>query len=123
MSWLQGFIGNMIAAEQLNELRELNEARASSPKRVHFDWDNPELISGYNKAVDEFKKKHSHLDTSPGMLGRYFPDKDRAVESIYNMACEGRLSEVEYLALFRQILGLESGGKVGTIKPAKVKLV
>jgi hypothetical protein len=100
-SRLQNFIGNMIAAEQLGELRKLS----AGVQRHAFDWNNKTLQDEMSKIIEQFKKDHPEVPwgTEKGLFKKHFPEKDEALDAIDNMANEGRINELEFLALFKEI--------------------
>ena len=105
-SWLQAFIGNMIAAEQLDELRQLNENGGS--QRREFDWDNQALKDGIAAIIESFKKAHPEVPwgTEKGLFKKHFPEKDKGVDTLSAMANEGRINELEFLALYKEIFNV-----------------
>lgn len=100
-SWLQAFIGNMIAAEQLDELHQLNEK--GGPQRREFDWENQTFKDEMHKTIKAFFESHG-IQKGHADLRKQFPEKVKAKWALDDMANEGRINELEYLLLYKQIL-------------------
>ena len=100
-SWLSNFVGNMIAADQLIELRKLNEGGV---QRRMFDWDNKIFQDEMRKTIDTFKASYPEYEWNEETIEKYLPEKEDGLKTIDKMANEGRINELEYLVLYKQIL-------------------
>ena len=105
-NWLQGFVSNWIAAEQLERLEEISEQNRQEHgyAQMQFDWDDPTFREVGNKITDEFWASYPELTRKEGGFQEYFPKKARALELINNLADEGILSALEYLTLRAEIM-------------------
>ena len=90
-------IGYMIGSEIYDAFK-----RRKSAKRG-FDWDNPVLQDELSKTIKTFYKSQG-LEWKKGDLKERFPEKEKALSALDRMADEGRISELEYLALCKEIL-------------------
>ena len=105
-TWLQGFVSNWLASEQVIQLHELSEQRREQTGygERQFEWDDPILVSEFNKIKDAFFASYPDLVREEGVLKKHFPEKDAALDTIDRLADEGKLSALEFLVLFREIL-------------------
>jgi len=105
-NWLQGFVSNWIAAEQLERLEEISEQNRKKHgyAQMQFDYNDPMFLEVDRKITDEFWASYPELIRKEGGLQEYFPKKDRAMDIVFDLAEEGQLSVLEYLALKAEIM-------------------
>ncbi len=105
-TWLQGFVSNWLASEQVIQLHELSEQRREQTGygERQFEWDDPILTSEADKIRDAFFALYPDLVREEGVLKKHFPEKDAALDTIERLADEGKLSALEFLVLYREIL-------------------
>jgi len=106
MSFLQGWLSNWLAAEQLIKLDEISQQREaeSGYSEPLFDWDDPAFCMAADKIEDVFYASHPEIVREKGGIRKNFPDKGEAVRTINRLASNGKLSALEYLTIYREIL-------------------
>ena len=105
-TWLQGFVSNWLASEQVIQLHEHSEQRREQTGygERQFEWDDPILTSETDNITDAFYASYPDIVREEGVLKKHFPEKRDAIDTINRLANEGKLSALEYLVLFREIL-------------------
>jgi len=83
-----------------------NQSQPQGPQRRTFDWNNKVFQNEMDSTMEAFKASYPEIDwhAGKGRLKMHFVEKYNGIKEIDKIANEGRINELEYLALYKQIL-------------------
>lgn len=108
MGGISTFVGNWLAADQLIELRKLNESMANGEggnfSTPEYDWQNPEFQGTMENIKKDFYARHPEIVRGSGDFNRKFPEKEKGIETLNRLSELNRIHPDEYLQIFKEIL-------------------
>lgn len=97
----------MLAADQLIELRKLNETMANGEGGMfstpQYDWNNSDFQEACEEIRIDFYARHPEIIRGPGNFIKNFPEKGKGVVILDRLSELNRIHPDEYLHLFKEI--------------------